>query len=83
MLFRLFYFLCIVNNKYPICKNCKHFTRIKVSEYNTNELCMKYGIKNLVTGNISNYSADICRQYNDLCGLEGKSFTPNEMPTDR
>ena len=67
----------------PICINCAHF--IKYSNNCPTDFipvdkmgnCIKFGNKNLVTGEIKYDYAFICRKDIDKCGEEGRFFKEN------
>ena len=58
----------IKNSDMKICKNCVHFIK---SDYETAPLlarCRKFGIKDIVDGDVQYYYADKCRNDERLCG---------------
>ena len=58
----------IKNSDMKICKNCVHFIK---SDYETAPQlarCRKFGIKDIVDGDVQYYYADICRNNDRLCG---------------
>ena len=73
----------IRNLKNPICINCIHFIEYKSQDlydyhYNNHNKnygsCSKFGIKNLVTGEIEYDKALNCRNDKNKCGIDGKFF---------
>lgn len=65
------------------CTNCSHYD---ILFYKKKDVlgyekefkslnCTKFGYKCLVTGKVSNYTADICRNDENLCGVNAKFFT--------
>lgn len=72
----------IKNLKLPICISCKHFVLPKSAfidiEYGK---CNQFGSKNIITGDIEYTYARKCREFDSLCGKEGKLY--NEMPDPR
>jgi len=76
----------IKNLLMPTCCNCIHFN---ISYYKHNDIfgyekeqkisnCMKFGNKCLVTGEIINDTADVCRKDEDKCGIKAKFFVKNQ-----
>jgi hypothetical protein len=61
---------------YPSCKNCIHYKpNIFHSDFTSRySRCDKFGEKNVITDNIDYIIADVCRNDNSLCGIEGKYF---------
>lgn len=64
----------IKNMNFPACKDCKHFLPITSNPIFSG--CKKFGIKDLITGQITNYYATTCRSIETYCGEEGKHFLP-------
>ena len=68
----------IVSNKnIPICSNCMFFFK-KYDNYNEviyeKSKCMKFAIKNILSGEIENEIAINCRCNEEKCGHKGKNF---------
>ena len=63
----------IKNIEYPLCKNCKYFSKGPAT-YDTLGKCMKFGEKNIVSGEITYEYADMVRSYINKCGIEGKYY---------
>lgn len=68
----------IVSNKnIPICSNCIFFLK-KYDNYNEviyeKSKCMKFAIKNILSGEIENELAINCRSNEEKCGYKGKNF---------
>ena len=63
----------IKNNSAPLCKQCVYYSPNKEPNYIR---CMKYGEKNLVTGEITYEYAFYSRGHNGQCGPQGKSYQP-------
>jgi hypothetical protein len=59
----------IKNAELPLCKNCFYF--YIVSEQSK---CLKYGIRDIVSGEVSYESAHNMRHLESKCGLQGKDF---------
>jgi hypothetical protein len=72
----------IKNSELPLCQNCFYFYPVSKNtnlEENNDIIfeqskCLKYGIRNIVSGEISYESAHNMRQSELKCGLGGKSF---------
>lgn len=66
----------IKNENLPICSNCVYFDCEKSkSEFDTrNAKCLKFGKIDIVSGEYRPYFASLCRDYEELCGKEGKYF---------
>ena len=78
-------FKFIKNMNYPICGNCvnyRHFIpiqrtrRIYDFEYSNMGVCMKFGEKNMITGEIKYDSAIDCRNDKSKCTKHARYFTP-------
>lgn len=74
----------IKNAHCPLCVNCVHFLRGK-PEWSTSPttermlssrdaLCKKFGHLDVVSGEVHLKYASTCREYDHLCGIEGKYF---------
>ena len=61
----------IRNGAAPVCKNCVYYIPNKERNYIR---CMKYGNKDVVTGEVEFDYAFYARSKPDMCGLEGRSF---------
>ena len=69
----------IINAAVPACRNCKFLKPASVFDLNYNfEKCTKFGIKDMVIGNIVYDYADSCRNQDDKCGKKGIFFEPKE-----
>jgi hypothetical protein len=74
----------IKNIEYPVCKDCIHFIKYNVTEYDSYPIdkpikmskCNKFGIKDLISGKIDYESTHTCRYNKEKCGLSGKNFYP-------
>ena len=74
-------YLFIKNANFKSCVNCINFIEEKTNypyEQLPNDklhgLCKKFGTQDLVTGQIENEFAVLCRSDNMKCGLSGKYF---------
>lgn len=65
----------IVNIGKPVCANCKFYKPNEYSSFDS-ELsnCQFYGKKNIHNGKITYEYADLCRNDEKKCGIEGVSF---------
>lgn len=68
----------IKNFRMPTCKDCLYYKSgskssdsLKISDW---DKCLKYGEKNVVTGEITYQYADFVRKQELQCGLTGKQF---------
>ena len=68
--------IIIVNNDLPSCQNCIYNKHYKYSNEYTTSLnsCMKFGKKDILTGEINYDYIDLCRKDINKCGPEGKYF---------
>jgi hypothetical protein len=66
----------IKNINYPSCINCVHYNANFInSEYgSTLNKCSHFGEKNIITDKIIYNYADICRENDSMCGIEGTYF---------
>lgn len=67
----------IKNKKVPICINCKYvIIPNSINSYiiNKSNKCLLFGSKDIVSGEINNTFAEICRKDNNMCGLNAKYF---------
>ena len=66
----------IKNSEIPLCKNCFYFYPNFEGENIIYEksLCIKYGNKNIVSGEVSYEFANDMRHSESKCGLNGKNF---------
>ena len=69
----------IKNMKIPSCKNCYFFDRKKSRTYLEIPKCTKFGVKNIVTGDITYDSANDCRQDANKCGIVANYYIPNSV----
>ena len=65
----------IKNAENPSCCNCIHFIPYD-NDYSLSK-CKKFGDKNIITDEITNYYASNCRTNEEKCGLSGKYFELN------
>ena len=65
----------IVNIGKPVCTNCKFYKPNEYSSFDS-ELsnCQFYGKKNIHNGKITYEYAELCRNDEKKCGIEGVSF---------
>ena len=75
----------VLNNNLKLCIDCVYFTKHKSKKLcefsnDTNQLskCTKFGVKNLVSGEIEYEYANVIRNSNRLCGKLAKHFIQNE-----
>jgi hypothetical protein len=68
----------IKNFRMPTCRDCLYYKGgskdedpFKISDW---DKCLKYGEKNVVTGEIKHQYADFVRKQELQCGLSGKQF---------
>jgi hypothetical protein len=66
----------IINSGYPICKNCNYFLPcFDKTNINYNESkCIKYGTRNLVSGELIYDSSLSCREDKQKCGPTGMDY---------
>lgn len=64
-------FLFIKNANLKLCINCVNFIEEKNKLYGK---CKKFGEQDLVTGEIDNAHASVCRMDNTKCGVSGRYF---------
>lgn len=69
----------IINVDKPICKNCIHFIPYNGYDFD-NKLgkCNFFGNNDIINGEIEYDYADMCRNNEFKCGIEGKYFQPEE-----
>jgi len=74
----------ITNLGLPICLNCKHFIEYK-NNYpydsvpdNSFARCKKFGIMDIVTGEITYNYANLCRESEKKCGINGIFYEENK-----
>ena len=59
----------------PICANCKFYKPSIYSDfYSDTAKCVKFGNKDIYTGDIHYDYVSACRHNKEQCGLEGKLF---------
>ena len=58
----------------PVCKDCKYYNKLMYPKETTVGKCYKFGVKNLVTGDIWYEYAEIRRNHHNTCGETGKFF---------
>lgn len=63
---------CIENMNHPICQNCKFYRPSFMGEKYGK--CEKFGKKDVISGEVTNSYVDIARNFNHMCGLQGKEF---------
>lgn len=72
----------IKNDDSKFCRNCKYYIeRTQLDPYDnypTGYLskCEKFGVRNLVSGEIEFEDPNKCRNKKDMCGLKGIYFEP-------
>jgi hypothetical protein len=66
----------IQNVHLPVCKKCAFFIPHIVSNADTKRLgkCAKFGEMDIITGEITYYYADLCRNNESKCGIEGNEY---------
>ena len=66
----------IINGEHPVCKNCIYFGEnyFKTPNLDTNDRCLKFGTKNLVTGKNNYVYAESNRKKGSICGISGLFF---------
>jgi len=68
----------IKNSELPLCHNCFYFYPVSKEENNNiifeKSKCLKYGIRNIVSGEVSYNFAHNMRQSESKCGQNGKNF---------
>lgn len=68
----------IKNFSLPTCKDCvyyrPHEEKSDPFKLGDQDKCLKYGEKNVVTGEINYQYADIVRKQDSQCGITGKNF---------
>ena len=68
-------FLNIKNIDKPICSNCKFYKPTGYSNYDSDtSKCLKFGERDIYTGEINYDYVSSCRNTEDKCGLEGKFY---------
>jgi len=84
LLYTLFFYTKgnIINHNYPLCKNCKYFIPHTDMNYYELSRCKKFGVRNVVTGEIKYNYADLCRDNITKCGLKGVYFVPRNSSTE-
>jgi hypothetical protein len=69
----------------PVCKDCvyhrSHQGKIDPFKSGEQDKCLKYGEKNVVTGEINYQYADIVRKQDLQCGIKGKHFLQKKLET--
>ena len=75
----------VFNNNLKLCVNCVYFTKYKpkkLCEFSNDTIqlskCTKFGVKNIVSGEIEYEYASVIRNSNRLCGKLAKNFIQNE-----
>jgi hypothetical protein len=66
----------IRNSESPSCCNCIHFIPYNY-DYDSLGKCKCFGEKNIITDEIKNDYASICRSNEEKCGVSGKYFELN------
>jgi hypothetical protein len=66
----------IRNIDIPACKNCVHYRpRVFDNDFTSPfNRCDQFGVKNIVTDEITYNFADACRTDENMCGQEGRHF---------
>ena len=74
----------IKNIHAPICKNCLFYVNNKKQPSSAWDdtptrygHCKRFGIRNIITGEVEYEYATVARQNRDKCGQEGKYFVTN------
>ena len=68
----------IKNIDIPSCRNCIHYNPPFYSDFTSSiSQCNYFGTKDINTDTISYDYADICRNDENKCGIEGKYFEEN------
>jgi len=65
--------LFIKNTTFKICKKCVYFIEDK-SDDTLYGRCKIFGEQNIITGEVENDLASMCRYDNTKCGIDGKYF---------
>lgn len=69
----------ITNSNYPSCRNCIHYKPANYGDFTSSlSKCNKLGTKNIITDVITYEYADLARNDNKLCGINGKYFELDE-----
>lgn len=76
---RFLLFMCapnkiIRNANVPSCKNCIYYKPYNGDFSSPLSRCKKFGEKNIITDEIKNDFADLCRKNDEKCGFGGKYF---------
>ena len=70
---------------FPICKDCVYHRpqheKLDPFKSGDQDKCLKYGEKNVVTGEINYQYADFVRKQDLQCGLKGKHFIQKKIET--
>ena len=66
----------ITNFDFPACRNCVYYQPSYYKSDFTSALnkCNKFGVKDIITDEITYNYADLCRNDETKCGKEGKYF---------
>jgi hypothetical protein len=68
-------FTTIKNYNKPVCANCKFYKSESYDNYySASSKCVKFGEKNLKSGNINYDFSELCRNDITKCGEDGKEF---------
>ena len=65
----------IKNENIQSCRNCVHFKpslKVLDDDFSSFGKCDKFGSKDIISGKITDYYADYCRNNEDKCGHDGK-----------
>jgi hypothetical protein len=78
----------IKNSDNPICINCDYYKeRVQLDPYDNyptgyKSQCKKFGVINLVTGDVEYENPINCRNNDNMCGISGKYFEKNLTKTN-
>ena len=69
----------IKNINLPACRNCIHYKHSIVYSFGSDlNKCHKFGVKDIISDEITYDFADLCRKDENKCGIEGRHFEQNE-----
>jgi hypothetical protein len=68
--------LFVKNTTFKICKKCVNFIEDKSNDPDDTLFgrCKMFGEQNIITGEVENDNASLCRYDNTKCGIDGKYF---------
>ena len=64
----------IKNADLPSCRNCIYYEPIFDNDLSNLNKCNKFGVKNIISDEITYDYANSCRNDENKCGIEGKYF---------